>query len=102
VAEELGPGAEPQEGVEEPRVRQVDLGRTDLALAQVLEPGDELSDDQGAGEGVKDKYGLSWQVVPAVLPELVGDAGSEKSQRAMSAPALRAARTDPAEALGTD
>ncbi|HMH54537.1 MAG TPA: VOC family protein [Candidatus Acidoferrum sp.] len=34
---------------------------------------------------LKDKYGVSWQVVPAVLPKLVGDPTSEKSQRAMKA-----------------
>jgi predicted 3-demethylubiquinone-9 3-methyltransferase (glyoxalase superfamily) len=34
---------------------------------------------------LKDKFGLSWQVVPAVLPEMVGDPKSEKSQRAMEA-----------------
>jgi predicted 3-demethylubiquinone-9 3-methyltransferase (glyoxalase superfamily) len=34
---------------------------------------------------LKDKYGASWQVVPAILPELVGDPDSEKSQRAMEA-----------------
>jgi len=32
---------------------------------------------------LKDKYGASWQVAPAILPELVGDPDSEKSQRAM-------------------
>jgi predicted 3-demethylubiquinone-9 3-methyltransferase (glyoxalase superfamily) len=34
---------------------------------------------------LKDKYGLSWQVVPTALAELVGDPASEKSQRAMKA-----------------
>jgi predicted 3-demethylubiquinone-9 3-methyltransferase (glyoxalase superfamily) len=34
---------------------------------------------------LKDKYGLSWQVVPAVLDEMIGDPNSEKSQRAMEA-----------------
>ena len=34
---------------------------------------------------LKDKYGVSWQIVPAVLPKLVGDPTSEKSQRAMTA-----------------
>ena len=34
---------------------------------------------------LKDRFGLSWQVFPRVLPELVGDPGSEKSQRAMKA-----------------
>ncbi|HSE68580.1 MAG TPA: VOC family protein [Gemmatimonadales bacterium] len=34
---------------------------------------------------LKDKFGLSWQVVPSILPALVGDPHSEKSQRAMAA-----------------
>jgi predicted 3-demethylubiquinone-9 3-methyltransferase (glyoxalase superfamily) len=34
---------------------------------------------------LKDKYGVSWQIVPAVLPKLLGDPASEKSQRAMMA-----------------
>ena len=34
---------------------------------------------------LKDRYGLSWQVVPRLLPELVGDPHSKRSQRAMSA-----------------
>ena len=34
---------------------------------------------------LKDKYGVSWQIVPTVLPKLVGDPTSENSQRAMKA-----------------
>jgi predicted 3-demethylubiquinone-9 3-methyltransferase (glyoxalase superfamily) len=34
---------------------------------------------------VKDKFGVSWQVVPTILQELVSDPTSEKSQRAMKA-----------------
>jgi predicted 3-demethylubiquinone-9 3-methyltransferase (glyoxalase superfamily) len=34
---------------------------------------------------LKDKYGLSWQVVPAILTKLTADAESEKSQRAFAA-----------------
>ncbi len=44
---------------------------------------------EGGEEGpcgwLKDKYGVSWQIVPSVLPELIGDADPEKSQRAMAA-----------------
>lgn len=44
---------------------------------------------EGGEEGpcgwLKDKYGLSWQIVPRILPELVGSADPEKSQRAMEA-----------------
>jgi predicted 3-demethylubiquinone-9 3-methyltransferase (glyoxalase superfamily) len=34
---------------------------------------------------LKDKYGLSWQVVPTVLIELISDPDPQKSQRAMQA-----------------
>ena len=34
---------------------------------------------------LKDKYGLSWQIVPANMDEVVGDATSKKAQRAMAA-----------------
>lgn len=44
--------------------------------------GDEKAQQCG---WLKDKYGASWQVVPRILPEMVSDPGSEKSQRAMKA-----------------
>lgn len=34
---------------------------------------------------VKDKFGLSWQIVPKMLSELISDPDSAKSQRAMQA-----------------
>jgi len=34
---------------------------------------------------LKDKYGLSWQVVPTVLPKLLTDKNKEKSERVMKA-----------------
>jgi predicted 3-demethylubiquinone-9 3-methyltransferase (glyoxalase superfamily) len=34
---------------------------------------------------LKDRYGLSWQVVPTVLPELLGDKDPARAQRAMQA-----------------
>lgn len=34
---------------------------------------------------LKDKYGLSWQIVPTVLGEMVSDPDPEKSQRVMQA-----------------
>jgi predicted 3-demethylubiquinone-9 3-methyltransferase (glyoxalase superfamily) len=34
---------------------------------------------------LKDRYGLSWQVVPSVLPQLLGDPDSLKAQRTMQA-----------------
>jgi len=34
---------------------------------------------------LKDKYGLSWQIIPSALGELLGDPDPEKSQRVMQA-----------------
>jgi predicted 3-demethylubiquinone-9 3-methyltransferase (glyoxalase superfamily) len=34
---------------------------------------------------VKDRFGLSWQVVPQALPELLGDPDPDRAQRAMKA-----------------
>jgi predicted 3-demethylubiquinone-9 3-methyltransferase (glyoxalase superfamily) len=34
---------------------------------------------------LKDQYGVSWQVVPRVLPEMLSDPDAAKSQRAMVA-----------------
>jgi predicted 3-demethylubiquinone-9 3-methyltransferase (glyoxalase superfamily) len=34
---------------------------------------------------VKDKFGVSWQIVPSILPELLGDPDPEKAGRAMEA-----------------
>jgi predicted 3-demethylubiquinone-9 3-methyltransferase (glyoxalase superfamily) len=44
---------------------------------------------EGGEEGpcgwLKDKFGVSWQIVPTVLDDLVSDPDPEKSQRAMKA-----------------
>jgi predicted 3-demethylubiquinone-9 3-methyltransferase (glyoxalase superfamily) len=44
---------------------------------------------EGGKEGpcgwLKDRYGVSWQIVPTVLPKLLGDPDPEKSQRVMQA-----------------
>jgi len=44
---------------------------------------------EGGEEGqcgwLKDRFGLSWQVVPSVIPELLGDPDPGRSQRAMEA-----------------
>ena len=44
---------------------------------------------EGGAEGpcgwLKDKFGLSWQVVPTVLPELLKDSNPEKAGRVMKA-----------------
>lgn len=34
---------------------------------------------------LKDRYGVSWQVIPALLPELLNDPNPDKSRRAMAA-----------------
>lgn len=44
---------------------------------------------EGGEEGpcgwLKDRFGLSWQIVPTVLPELLADPDRERSQRVMGA-----------------
>ncbi|MFF3692352.1 VOC family protein [Streptomyces sp. NPDC002221] len=40
--------------------------------------------EEGPCGWLKDKYGLSWQIVPAELPELLGQ-GAEKTERVMAA-----------------
>lgn len=53
---------------------------------------DEYWEKLSAGGGqeiqcgwLKDKYGVSWQVTPIVLMEMIGDPDPKKSQRAMEA-----------------
>ena len=48
-----------------------------------LTPGGDPSAQQCGW--LKDKYGLSWQVVPTVLVEMIADPDREKSDRAMEA-----------------
>jgi predicted 3-demethylubiquinone-9 3-methyltransferase (glyoxalase superfamily) len=47
----------------------------------------KLSDggEEGPCGWLKDRYGVSWQIVPTALPELLGDPDREKSQRVMRA-----------------
>jgi predicted 3-demethylubiquinone-9 3-methyltransferase (glyoxalase superfamily) len=49
---------------------------------KLSEGGDEKAQQCG---WLKDKYGVSWQVVPSVLPAMLNDPGSEKSGRVMTA-----------------
>jgi predicted 3-demethylubiquinone-9 3-methyltransferase (glyoxalase superfamily) len=46
-----------------------------------------LSDggEEGPCGWLKDRFGLSWQVVPVRLPELLGDPDPERAQRVMAA-----------------
>ena len=41
--------------------------------------------EEGPCGWLKDRYGLSWQIVPTVLSELLGDPDRGKSQRVMAA-----------------
>jgi predicted 3-demethylubiquinone-9 3-methyltransferase (glyoxalase superfamily) len=34
---------------------------------------------------LKDKYGLSWQIIPTLLPEMLGDRDPQKAKRVMEA-----------------
>jgi predicted 3-demethylubiquinone-9 3-methyltransferase (glyoxalase superfamily) len=34
-------------------------------------------------EWLNDKYGMSWQIVPMVLDQMIGDTDSEKSEKVM-------------------
>jgi len=49
---------------------------------KLSEGGDEKSQQCG---WLKDKYGVSWQVVPSLLIEMMNDPDSGKSQRVMAA-----------------
>ncbi|MCZ7385265.1 MAG: VOC family protein [Candidatus Methanoperedens sp.] len=54
----------------------------DYYWEKLSEGGDKRAQQCG---WLKDKYGVSWQIVPEALSKLVGDPASEKSQRAMKA-----------------
>jgi len=41
--------------------------------------------EKGQCGWLKDKYGVSWQIVPTVLPEMLQDKNPEKSKRVMHA-----------------
>jgi predicted 3-demethylubiquinone-9 3-methyltransferase (glyoxalase superfamily) len=47
----------------------------------------KLSDggEEGPCGWLKDRFGLSWQIVPTVLPQLLADPDAAKSQRVMQA-----------------
>lgn len=54
---------------------------------EVDELWDRLSEggEKGPCGWLKDKYGLSWQVVPTILGEMLSDKDAEKSKRVMKA-----------------
>ncbi len=54
----------------------------DYYWEKLSEGGDEKSQQCG---WLKDKYGVSWQVIPGILPEMINNPDSENSQRAMKA-----------------
>lgn len=54
----------------------------DYYWEKLTEGGDEEAQQCG---WLKDKYGVSWQIVPAVLGELLNDPDPEKSRRVMEA-----------------
>ncbi len=60
---------------------------------KLSEGGDEQAQQCG---WIKDKYGVSWQIVPAVLAKMVSDADMQKSQQVMQA-LLRMKKLDIAE-----
>jgi predicted 3-demethylubiquinone-9 3-methyltransferase (glyoxalase superfamily) len=41
--------------------------------------------EEGPCGWLKDKFGLSWQIVPSILDQLIADPDAEKAQRAMKA-----------------
>src|ERR1700730_8721899 len=48
---------------------------------------EKLSDggEEGRCGWLKDKFGLSWQVIPSALPQMLHDKDAEKSRRVMKA-----------------
>jgi predicted 3-demethylubiquinone-9 3-methyltransferase (glyoxalase superfamily) len=54
----------------------------DYYWTKLSEGGDKKAQQCG---WLKDKYGLSWQVVPTVLLDMLSDPDSQKSERAMTA-----------------
>ena len=57
-------------------------GEVDYYWEKLSEGGDEKAQQCG---WLQDKYGVSWQVVPAVLAEMLQDKDTKKSQKAMKA-----------------
>ncbi|HEX2964288.1 MAG TPA: VOC family protein [Syntrophorhabdaceae bacterium] len=60
----------------------MDQKEVDYYWDRLSEGGDENAQQCG---WLKDKYGLSWQVVPRIMIELIGDPDPQKSGRVMEA-----------------
>ncbi|SFE49490.1 VOC family protein [Nitrosomonas sp. Nm166] len=54
----------------------------DYYWSQLFQSGDEQAQQCG---WLKDKFGVSWQIVPEILGDLLGNSSSEKSERVMQA-----------------
>ena len=67
--------------------------KSDYYWERLSAGGDETAQQCG---WLKDKYGVSWQIVPTILPALLKDPESAQSQRAMEA-MLRMKKLDIAE-----
>jgi predicted 3-demethylubiquinone-9 3-methyltransferase (glyoxalase superfamily) len=57
-----------------------DQDEVDKYWSELAEGGEE-----GPCGWLKDKFGVSWQIVPTALPRLLGDPDREKAQRVMAA-----------------
>jgi predicted 3-demethylubiquinone-9 3-methyltransferase (glyoxalase superfamily) len=57
-----------------------DQDEVDAYWSALTEDGEE-----GPCGWLKDKFGLSWQIIPKRLPELLGDPDPERAQRVMAA-----------------
>jgi predicted 3-demethylubiquinone-9 3-methyltransferase (glyoxalase superfamily) len=57
-------------------------GEVDYYWRKLSEGGDEKAQQCG---WLKDKFGVSWQIVPTILPKMLKDKDTEKSQRVMKA-----------------
>jgi predicted 3-demethylubiquinone-9 3-methyltransferase (glyoxalase superfamily) len=57
-------------------------GEVDYYWQKLSEGGDEKAQQCG---WLKDQYGVSWQIVPTILPKILKDKDTEKSQRVMKA-----------------
>jgi predicted 3-demethylubiquinone-9 3-methyltransferase (glyoxalase superfamily) len=79
VALNGGPDFEPNEAISF-QIDCKDQDEVDGYWAKLSEGGEE-----GPCGWLKDRFGVSWQVVPTRLPELLGDPDRKKSQRVMEA-----------------